>query len=100
MLSRLRTGMLVSALVASLTVHSAHAHSAPSTCNFTVTTSGKNTVTELYVNHIKDGDTLSLMYTDAGRQKDRRAFRGYSLVGTNVSGATVVNQKAVTICSA
>ena len=96
---RLRNLALALALLASA-AQPVQAHAEPSSCNFTVTKSGKNTITELYVNHVKDGDTLSLMYRDATGQHDRRAYRGYSSVGTNVKSATVKNSKGATVCSA
>lgn len=96
---RLRNLAFALALLASI-AQPVLAHAEPSSCNMTVTKSGRNTVTELFVTHIKDGDTLSLMYQDATGQHDRRAYRGYSSVGTNVSGVEVKNQRGVTICFA
>ncbi len=95
---RLRNLALALASLASI-AQPVYAHAAPSSCNITVTKSGRNTVTELFVTHINDGDTLSLMWNDATGQHDRRAYHGYSSVGTNVSGVKVKNQRGVTVCS-
>lgn len=96
---RLRNLALALALLVSA-AQPVYAHAAPSSCNFTVTKTGKNTITELFVTHVSDRDTLSLMYRDATGQHDRRAYHGYSSVGTNVKNATVKDSKGVTVCSA
>ena len=96
---RLRNLALALALLASA-AQPVQAHAAPSACNVTVTKAGRNTVTELFVTHVADRDTLSLMWSDATGQHDRRAYHGYSSVGTNVKSVVVKNSKGVTVCSA
>lgn len=96
---RLRNLALALALLASA-AQPVYAHAEPSSCNVTVTKAGRNTVTELFVTHVNDGDMLSLMWNDATGQHDRRAYHGYSSVGTNVSGVKVKDRKGATVCSA
>lgn len=96
---RLRNLALALVLLASA-AQPVYAHAAPSSCNITVTKSGRNTITELFVTHVADRDTLSLMWSDATGQHDRRAYRGYSSVGTNVKSVVVKDSKGVTVCSA
>lgn len=96
---RLRNLALALVLLASA-AQPVYAHAAPSSCNITVTKSGRNTVTELFVTHVKDGDMLSLMWSDATGQHDRRAYHGYSSVGTNVKNVVVKDSKGITVCSA
>lgn len=96
---RLRNLALALALLASA-AQPVQAHAAPSACNVTVTKAGRNTITELFVTHVADGDMLSLMWSDATGQHDRRAYHGYSSVGTNVKSVVVKNSKGVLVCSA
>ena len=74
------------------------AHNSPSACNFTVTRYGKNTMTELFVTHKIDQDTLTAYWTDYGTAKSKVVYHGYAYIGTNVTGAYVSNQAGVTIC--
>lgn len=75
------------------------AHAGPSACNVTVTKSGKNTITSVFVTHVADGDQLTVQYTDMGKARDKRIYHGNTQIGTNVSGVNVVNQNAKKICA-
>ena len=96
---RLRNLALALAILASA-AQPVQAHAAPSSCNISVTKSGRNTITELFVTHVADRDKLSLMWSDATGQHDRRAYHGYSSVGTNVNSVVFKDSKVVTVCSA
>lgn len=93
----LTAAFLVAALLA--TYAPAQAHSAPSKCNITVTNTGNgNTLSEVYVGHVKDGDALTANYTDMGKGKTKAVYRGTTYLGTNVSGVSVTDKNRKKVC--
>lgn len=93
--------MLAALLIAALlaTYAPAHAHSAPSKCSVTVTNTGSgNTLTEVYVGHVNDGDALTASYTDMGKAKYKAVYRGTTYLGTNVSGVSVTDKNRKKVC--
>jgi len=97
-----RKGILAIALAATLLFIDAsgtQAHSAPSRCNITVTNTGNgNTLTEVWVGHINDGDKLTANYTDMGRGKTKAVYRGTTYLGTNVSKVSVTDRNRKKVC--
>ena len=97
MTQTLSTLLLLLALLATYT--SAQAHSAPSKCNITVTNTGNgNTLTEVWVSHVNDGDKLTANYTDMGKGKTKAVYRGTTYLGTNVSGVSVTDRNRKKVC--
>lgn len=93
----LTAAFLIAALLA--TYMPAQAHNAPSRCNITVTNTGNgNTLTEVYVGHVNDGDALTASYTDMGKAKYKAVYRGTTYLGTNVSGVSVTDRNRKKIC--
>lgn len=93
----LATGLIVAALLATYTP--ARAHKAPSTCNIVVTkTSSKSTLTEVWVGHINDGDSLTAKYTDVGKAKTKPLGKGTTYLGTNVTGVSVRDKNDKKVC--
>ena len=73
-------------------------HKAPSTCNIVVTKNGKNTLTEVWVGHINDGDSLTVSYTYFGAKKTTVLGKGTTYLGTNVTDARVNDAKDKKVC--
>ncbi len=93
----LTAALLIAALLA--TYAPAQAHSAPSKCSVTVTNTGSgNTLTEVWVGHINDGDKLTANYTDMGKTKYKAIYHGTTYLGTNVSGVTVTDKNRKKVC--
>jgi len=89
--------LVVVALLA--TYAPAQAHSAPSKCSITVTnTGGNNTLTEVWVGHINDGDKLTANYTDMGKGKTKAVYKGTTYLGTNVSKVSVTDKNRKKVC--
>ena len=77
----------------------AQAHNAPSKCNITVTNTGNgNTLTEVWVGHINDGDKLTANYTDMGKSKTKAVYKGTTYLGTNVSKVSVTDKNRKKVC--
>lgn len=77
----------------------AQAHNAPSKCNVTVTNTGNgNTLTEVWVGHINDGDKLTANYTDMGKSKTKAVYKGTTYLGTNVSKVSVTDKNRKKVC--
>lgn len=97
-----RKGILAIALAATLLFIDAsgtQAHNAPSKCSVTVTNTGNgNTLTEVWVGHINDGDKLTANYTDMGRGKTKAVYRGTTYLGTNVSKVSVTDRNRKKVC--
>ncbi len=93
----LTAAFLVVALLA--TYAPAQAHSAPSKCSITVTNTGNgNTLTDVWVGHVNDGDALTASYTDMGKTKYTALYRGTTYLGTNVSGVSVTDRNRKKVC--
>lgn len=93
----LTAAFLVAALLATYTP--VHAHSAPSRCSVTVTNTGNgNTLTEVWVGHINDGDKLTANYTDMGKGKTKAVYKGTTYLGTNVSKVSVTDKNRKKVC--
>ena len=73
-------------------------HKAPSTCSIVVTKNGKNTLTEVWVGHINDGDSLTASYTYFGSKKTKVLSKGTTYLGTNVTGEKVTEKNGKKIC--
>lgn len=94
----LTAAFLVIALLATYAPQ-ARAHNAPSKCSVTVTNTGNgNTLTEVYVGHVNDGDALTATYTDMGKGKTKAVYRGTTYLGTNVSGVSVTDRNRKKVC--
>lgn len=96
-----RNDILALALVTTLLAlpGNAQAHNAPSKCNITVTNTGNgNTLTEVWVGHINDGDKLTANYTDMGKSKTKAVYKGTTYLGTNVSKVSVTDKNRKKVC--
>lgn len=93
----LTAAFLVAALLA--TYAPAQAHSAPSRCRVDIYDTGNgHTTTDVFVGHKADGDTLTASFVDMRTNKSTVIYRGWTHIGTDVSGVTVTDKAGRKVC--